>query len=341
MNPQWQQIARRLSPYSSLIGLAFVFLIFALHPVSQASFLTESNLKVILVQCVIVGLGAIGMTMIIVSGGIDLSVGSSIALSSVVAAAVLKSGAGPWAALMAAMITGLLIGLANGGLITGLRLTPFIVTLGMLGIARGLSKWVADNQTIYIPRTWINDIMQVFPAIPPDSPLGKLREAFPAAGFFYLAPGVYIMLGLGAVMVLVMARTVFGRHIHAVGSNESCARICGIRTERTKLGVYALAGAFFGLAGLMQMARLQQGDPTTAVGLELDIIAAVIIGGASLSGGSGSIIGSLVGALMMVVLRNGTFQMGLPNYFQEIMIGAVIVAAVTLDRIRNRNQGAT
>ncbi|MDZ4742002.1 MAG: ABC transporter permease [Verrucomicrobiota bacterium] len=340
MKEKFQNPFKKLSPYSSVLGLLFVFLIFAIHPTSRDSFLTESNFKVILTQCVIVGIGSIGMTMIIVSGGIDLSVGSTIALTSVVAAAVLKSGANPLTAILAAVFMGILVGLINGGLIVGLRLTPFIVTLGMLGIARGLSKWVANNQTIYIPPTWINDIMQVFPKITSVSLLGKLRESIPSLGILYVAPGVYITIILGGLMLFIMARTVFGRHIYALGSNESCARICGINTSKVKIFIYAMAGAFFGLAGLMQMSRLQQGDPTTAAGLELDIIAAVIIGGASLSGGSGNIIGALVGALMMVILRNGTFQMALPSYIQEIMIGCVIVLAVAIDHFKKKNQSA-
>ncbi len=337
MKPHRLSTLKKLSPYSSILGLIFVFLIFSLHPDSRDSFLTGSNMKVILTQCVIVGLGAIGMTMIIVGGGIDLSVGSSIALSSVVAAAALKSGASPATALFAAVATGMLIGLINGSLITSWRLTPFIVTLGMLGIARGLSKWVADNQTIYIPATWLNEIMQVFPKIEPDSFLGKLRADFPVLDLFYVSPGVYMTVILGLLMLFVMSRSVWGRHIYAIGSNESCARISGVNTSLVKLGIYTLAGAFFGLAGLMQMSRLQQGDPTTAIGLELDIIAAVIIGGASLSGGTGTILGSLVGALMMVILRNGTFQMALPGYFQEIMIGTVIILAVGMDKFRQRS----
>jgi len=182
--------------------------------------------------------------------------------------------------------------------------------------------------------------MQVFPKITSVSLLGKLRESIPSLGILYVAPGVYITIILGGLMLFIMARTVFGRHIYALGSNESCARICGINTSKVKIFIYAMAGAFFGLAGLMQMSRLQQGDPTTAAGLELDIIAAVIIGGASLSGGSGNIIGALVGALMMVILRNGTFQMALPSYIQEIMIGCVIVLAVAIDHFKKKNQSA-
>ena len=137
---------------------------------------------------------------------------------------------------------------------------------------------------------------------------------------------------------MVLKNTVFGRHVFALGSNEATARLCGLPTVRLKIMIYALAGGFFGLAGLFQLSRLRQGDPTVAVGLELDIIAAVIIGGASLSGGVGTILGSMIGALIMAVLRNGSQQMGWPTYFQEIIIGLVIIVAVFLDRLRQGKQ---
>jgi ribose transport system permease protein len=137
-------------------------------------------------------------------------------------------------------------------------------------------------------------------------------------------------------MVLVLRQTIFGRYIFAIGSNEATARLCGIRVPRQKVLIYTLGGLFFGLAGLMQMSRLAQGDPSVAVGLELDVIAAVVIGGASLSGGTGSILGSMIGALIMGVLRNGSNMSDWPNYMQEIIIGAVIILAVVLDRLRHR-----
>jgi ribose transport system permease protein len=146
--------------------------------------------------------------------------------------------------------------------------------------------------------------------------------------------GVWLTIGLALVMGVVMRRTVFGRYIFALGANENAARLCGIRVQLQKMVIYSVAGIFFGLAGLLQFSRLTQGDPTVAIGLELDIIAAVVIGGASLSGGSGSILGSMIGALTMAVLRNGSNQMGWPTYMQEIIIGAVIVLAVGVDRLR-------
>jgi ribose transport system permease protein len=149
------------------------------------------------------------------------------------------------------------------------------------------------------------------------------------------APGVWITLGLAVLMAFVLRRTVFGRRVFALGSSEAAARACGIAIDRLKLAIYGTAGLFVGLAGVMQMSRLRQGDPTVAAGTELDVIAAVVIGGGSLNGGEGSILGSMVGALVMAFLRNGSQQMGWPTYVQEILIGVIIVVAVAVDRWRH------
>jgi ribose transport system permease protein len=149
-----------------------------------------------------------------------------------------------------------------------------------------------------------------------------------------VAPGVWMTIGLAAGMTLVLRNTVFGRRVFALGSNEAAARACGIPTEKLKIWIYTLGGLFFGLAGVLQMSRLRQGDPTVAVGVELDVIAAVVIGGGSLNGGEGSIPGAMIGALVMAFLRNGCQQMGWASYVQEIIIGVIIVFAVAADRYR-------
>ena len=189
----------------------------------------------------------------------------------------------------------------------------------MLGIARGVAKWLADQQTVNVPETWVND----------------LAVTFPAQSWMLVAPGVWISVLLAILASIVLRNTVFGRRIFALGSNEAAARACGVPTDRLKVWIYALAGLLFGLSGVMQMSRLRQGDPTVAIGTELDIIAAVVIGGGSLSGGEGSILGSMIGALIMAFLRNGSQQMGWPNYIQEIIIGGIIVVAVAIDRLRS------
>jgi ribose transport system permease protein len=176
--------------------------------------------------------------------------------------------------------------------ITRLRVVPFIATLGMLGVARGMAKWFAGQQTVNVPETWVNGLL----------------VTFPKPSWLLVAPGVWIGIVLAAAAAVVLRNTVFGRRVFALGSNQLAARACGIATDRLKVWIYGLAGLLFGLAGVMQMSRLRQGDPTVAAGSELDIIAAVVIGGGSLSGGEGSIFGSLIGALIMAFLRNGCQQ---------------------------------
>ncbi|OGD14343.1 MAG: hypothetical protein A2W20_01950 [Candidatus Aminicenantes bacterium RBG_16_66_30] len=314
------RLSKALNFFGPFIGLLLVIALFALIPEVQGRFLRFANLKSVATQSVIVALGALGMTLIIISGGIDLSAASNIALSSVIAAYAVNAGLPPLAAVALGVATGGLVGLANGALVTRLRLVPFIVTLGMMGIARGAAKWIAGNQKIDAPMTWVNELMAKTPHPP----------------WLLLAPGVWIVIVFAVVLAVVLRSTVFGRHVFAVGSNEATARLCGIRTDRVKVLVYALAGLFCGLSGVMEFSRLTVGDPTVAVGLELDIIAAVVIGGGSLSGGEGSILGTMIGVLIMSFLRNGCTMMGWPNYIQEIIIGAIIVIAVTLDRLRHR-----
>jgi ribose transport system permease protein len=300
------------------LGLVLVILVFAMLSDAPARYLSAFNLRIVLSQTVIVALGAIGMTMIVVSGGIDLSVGAAIALTGVITALGVHDGWSPALAVLAAIVAGCVVGAINGVVITTLRVVPFIVTLGMLGIARGVAKWLAHEQTVNVPSTWINDLLVTFP-----------RQSW-----LVLPIGVWVTLALAVLAAVVLNRTVFGRRIFALGSNEAAARACGIATDKLKIATYTAAGALFGLAGVMQMSRLRQGDPTVANGAELDIIAAVVIGGGSLNGGEGSILGSMIGALIMAFLRNGCQQMGWPNYIQEIIIGVIIVLAVALDRVR-------
>jgi len=312
-----QTVVNLLAPF---LGLILVLVLFSSMPDVQSRFLRIANLKSVATQSVIVALGALGMTLVIIGGGIDLSAASNIALSSVITAYGINAGLPPLLAVLLGILTGGVVGFVNGALITRLRLVPFIITMGMMGIARGVAKWIANNQKIDAPLTWVNELMAKSPHPP----------------WLILAPGVWLMIVLAAATAVLLRYTVFGRHVFAIGSNEAAARLCGVRTNRAKIIFYTLAGLFCGLSGVMEFSRLTVGDPTVAVGLELDIIAAVVIGGGSLSGGEGSILGSMIGVFIMAFLRNGCTMMGWPNYIQEIIIGVIIVAAVSLDQVRHR-----
>jgi ribose transport system permease protein len=309
---------KKLGP---LIGLAFVFALFAV--LRPQKFPTIDNLQIMMLQTAVVGMGALGMTAVIVSGGIDLSVGSVVALSTVTLALLLAQGCSPLIAASGAVLAGVACGTLIGSLITRLRLTPFIVTLGMWGALRGAAKGLAHEQMVVPPVTWLNTLLSTLPE-------GRRWMLVP--------PGVWMLLALAMLMGGLLRYTRIGRHIFAVGSNEQTARLCGVPVERTKLLVYMLGSGLAGLAGVLQFSYLTVGDPTTAAGMELDIIAAVIIGGASLSGGTGTILGSLVGALIMTVVGNGCTKMDFPNWVQEIVTGVIIIVAVTLDRLRHRRE---
>lgn len=285
-------------------------------------FLTVDTFRATANQTVAVGIAAMGMTMIIISGGIDLSVGSVIALASVATAWFLRAGWGPVPATIVGILVGAACGLTNALMITRLKVVPFIATLGMWGFGRGLAKGISSEQKIDAPAGWLGDSVLV-------------RNPDPE--WLLVSPGVWVMIGLAVLMWVLLRYTALGRYVFAVGSNEATARLCGIRVNRVKLYLYSIAGLTTGLAGVMQFCRLTVGDPTTAVGTELDVIAAVVIGGGSLSGGEGSVFGSLIGALIMAFLRTGCTQVGVPTWIQEMIIGAVIVLAVALDHVRRRS----
>ncbi len=298
------------------IALALVLLLFGL--IIGPRFFAGANLELMARHAAVVCVAAFGMTMIIASGGIDLSVGSMVALSTVVTALLLAGGSPPIAALAGAVVVCAAFGAFNGLLITRLRVVPFIVTLGTMLLIRGAAKGLASERRVEAPISWLNELM---------------RSTGGGSGFL-LPWGVWMTLALAVVIAGVLQYTRFGRHLFAIGSNERTARLCGVRVDRAKVAVYTLAGALAGLAGVMEFAKLSVGDPTVSVGLELSVIAAVIIGGGSLSGGRGTITGTLAGAALMTVIQVGCSQQGLPNWVQEIVTGTIIVGAVGLDRWR-------
>ena len=308
---------RLLDETGVLVGLALVLALFG--ALIGPQFFRAANLELVARQTVIVCVAALGMTMVIVSGGIDLSVGSIVALSTVVTALLLQAH-GPAVSALGAIAAGAACGVVNGVLVTQLRVVPFIVTLGTMLLVRGAAKGLADERRIEAPITWLNNL---------------LRTVRDGSGLL-LPTGIWITVSLAVLVAFTLRYTRFGRHLFAIGSSERTARLCGVRISRTKVLVYTIAGAFAALAGVMEFSKLSVGDPTVSIGLELDVIAAVIIGGGSLSGGKGSVGGTIAGAAIMAVIQIGCSQQGLPNWVQQIVTGSIIVGAVALDRWRSR-----
>jgi ribose/xylose/arabinose/galactoside ABC-type transport system permease subunit len=324
--------------FGPFVGLALITVLFAYLTRHSGKFLLAYNLRTIAVHTMIVGTAALGMTVIMIAGGIDLSVGSTVALVTVCMAFFMKTvdpmlpqSLRTWHVTMPlAMILGVMLGglcgAVNGALISGLRVVPFIITLGTYQAYRGLATWLASNSTIYVPGA-------MRPAW-----FGRIVAIEPEPRWLLVAPGVWMLLGLSAMLAVTLRYTLLGRYAYAIGSNESTARLCGINVPWTKVVIYALGGLAAGLAGVLEFARLGGvGTPTTAMGLELEVIAAVVIGGGSLSGGEGTVLGSLIGCLIISVLRNGCVHADIPNAIQEIVIGVIIIVAVTLDRLRRRS----
>jgi ribose/xylose/arabinose/galactoside ABC-type transport system permease subunit len=300
--------------FGPLVALLCVYALFS--ALTPDTFLRTLNLVTMLRQTVIVSIAAVGMALIIIHGGIDLSVGSTVALATVVVAKSLQGGAGPATAIFTGLAVGAGAGALNGALVVGLRITPFIATLGTMTALRGIAKGLADEQKIDAPARGLDDLMAVLP------------------GERLVPHGVWLALAVAVVFALLLSYTRVGRHAVAIGSNELTARLCGVPVARVRLTIYTLGGLLAGLAGILEFSTLTVGDPTDSVGLELEAIAAVVIGGGSLSGGQGSVAGTLIGALLLTVIKAGCTHLGMPNWIQEILTGAIIVVAMTLDRIR-------
>jgi ribose transport system permease protein len=333
---QHERRSSRLSLLGSTLGpflaLTLVIGFFAAADALQTepgNFLSLRNLRTISAQTATVAVAALGMTVVIISGGIDLSAGTAVALSATVLAWCLKQDVPVAVAIAAGLGTGCLAGLVNGALISSLRVVPFIVTLGTMTIYLGIAKLIASETTVrpdlarQVP-TWLQNLLSTQEK--------SLWLGLPA--------GVWLTLLLAFLLAVVLRQSVFGRYVYALGSNESTARLCGINIWANKMALYTLAGFFVGVAGMFQFSRLSSGNPTSGAGMELRFIAAVVIGGGSLSGGRGTVLGTLTGAAIMAVIASGCTQLGLNNPIQDIILGIIIVAAVTLDQIRQRRMAA-
>jgi ribose transport system permease protein len=321
-----------------LVTLAIVYAAFGiierfvtLQQGRTSTFLEVNTLRALAEQMLVVAVAALGMTLIIISGGIDLSAGTTLALSAVATAVCFRAGYDmPWP-LVAAVGVAAAVGAINGLLITSLRLVPFIVTLGMMSVAVGIAKGIAGSTTVEGSGAppWISRLVYggfepwlVYPLIP------------------NFATGIWVLAAMSVLLALVLRYTVFGRYVFAVGSSEATARLCGINVAAVKIGVYALAGVFVGIAGVLQFARLRSGDPTGGAGLELRIIAAVVVGGGSLSGGRGTIVGTIAGAAVMAVIAQGCSFLNISSWIQDIVIGSIIAAAAAFDQFRRRRLAA-
>ncbi|WP_031162541.1 ABC transporter permease [Streptosporangium roseum] len=295
--------------------VALVVLAVALSLLS-GDFLTVTNLLNVGVQAAVTAILAFGATFVIITGGIDLSVGSVAALSAIVLAWTATDAGLPWPlATVIALTVGLACGLVNAALVAYGKLPPFIATLAMLGIARGLALVISQGSPIAMPEA-----------------VSHLGDTIGD----YLPVPVIVMLIMGLITAVILSRTYSGRAMYAIGGNEEAARLSGINVNRQKLITYALAGLFAAVAGIVLASRLASAQPQAAAGYELDAIAAVVIGGASLSGGKGRAFGTFVGALILAVLRNGLNLLSVSAFWQQVVIGVVIALAVLLDTLRRR-----
>jgi ribose/xylose/arabinose/galactoside ABC-type transport system permease subunit len=396
--PAPQRLRAALDILRPFLALIFVTVLFCVADrwmnAERASFATARSMRTVAAQTATVAVAALGMTIIVIAGGIDLSVGTSIALCATVLAWSLKedvatrvvgmqplsvvmkpltaartelervnkkldeSSAAPeseveklkqqrdqltaeirkltgpylpvaaWTSVVVVLITiacGALCGLANGALVSYLRLVPFIVTLGTMQLYLGLAKIVAAETTVrpdnasQVPY-WFGDLLSVRPQ----------------ALWLGVPMGIWLTLLLAALLAAALHYTVFGRYVFALGSNEATARLCGINVRWNKIAIYTLSGVFVGIAGLYQFSRLTVGNPTSGSGLELKVIASVVIGGGSLNGGRGTVIGTLTGALIMSVITSGCTALGLTNPIQDMILGIIIIVAVTVDQLRQR-----
>ena len=308
-----EQVTNILKTYGMIIAFILVCAVLALlSPV----FLTMNNVLNVIRQSSIIGIMAVGVTFVILSGGIDLSVGSVMAVSGMIAAGSMQNGAGMGVAILIALAVGIAAGLVNGLLVTAAGITPFVVTLGMMSIARGATLLYSQGY-----------------------PISGFTEAFRFIGGGYIFGIPFpVIIFLGAVVVGwgVLTQTRLGRYTYAIGGNEETVKLSGVNSSFFKTMVYVISGATAGISALILTSRLNSAGPTAGLTYELTVIAAVVIGGTSLSGGRGTVWGSLIGALLIAVINNGMNLLGISPYFQELARGVIIILAVYIDRLREQ-----
>ncbi|AZO93800.1 ABC transporter permease [Iocasia frigidifontis] len=301
-----------------LLAFASLIVMFIIFSLASSNFATFSNVVGILVSTAVTGVLATGVTFIIITGGIDLSVGTVMTFGSVMTGVFITFWGLPiYMGILGGLAAGALAGLVSGTLVAKLKIPPFIATLGMMMVAEGLNLVISGTKPIYFIQR------PAFRKIAMGTVLG-------------IPLSVYIFLGAAFIASLILDRTVFGRYTYALGSNEEAARLSGINVDRWKMAIYTLGGFFSGLAGVLMASRLNSAQPALGSGYELEAIAAVVIGGTSLSGGQGTILGTIIGAFIMSVLTNGLRILSIPQEWQTVIIGAIVILAVYSDILRRR-----
>ncbi|HEY0818579.1 MAG TPA: ABC transporter permease [Rhizobacter sp.] len=326
MNDRQQDLVQKFAALGSLLALTLVF-----SMISDAFFTMGNGLTVALQVTSIAYLG-IGATCVIITGGIDLSVGSILALSGVVAALLVKAGWPVPVGMLAGLVIGAACGLVNGLCVTVLKLPPFIATLGMMLVARGIALQITEARAI-------GGLGESFAALGNGS-LWRIvnvgDDGFPDVVFPGIPYPVLLMIVLAIAVAVMLNRSTLGRHLYAVGSNSEAARLSGVNVARVTVFAYVLSGLLAGLTGCVLMSRLVTAQPSEGLMYELDAIAAAVIGGTSLSGGVGTISGTLIGAFVIGILRNGLNMGGVSAFVQQIIIGLVILLTVWIDQMRHR-----
>ena len=318
----------RSSAMQTVLAFGALIVLLVVFSVASPNFLQFDNVVGILLATGVNGVLALGVTFVIVTGGIDLSIGTVMTLSAVMTGMFITNWHWPLLpGILGGIMTGTLAGAVNGVVIAKLKVPPFIATLGMLNVAKGLALVTSHLRPIYFSDT------PAFNELAMGSALGSLVPGLDV-------PNLILVLFAAAVLAsLVLTRTVLGRYTFALGSNEEATRLSGVQVDGWKIAVYALCGLFSGLAGVLIAARLNSAQPSLGMGYELDAIAAAVIGGTSLSGGEGTILGTVIGAFIISTLTNGLRILSVPQEWQTVVTGAIVILAVYLDIIRRRRQG--
>lgn len=308
-----------------ILAFASLILLMLIFSFASPNFFQTDNLMAIMLATSVNGVLAIACTFIIITGGIDLSVGTLMTFTAVICGVFITKWQLPMGVgIVMALVTGAVCGLATGTFVTRLKIPPFIATLGMMMITKGLSMVISGTKPIYFTDT------PDFAFISRESLVGNLMPGFP------LPNAVLILFSIAILAAILLNKTLLGRYTFALGSNEEAVRLSGVNVNRWKTGIYVLGGTICGVAGLLIASRLNSAQPALGPGYELDAIAAVVIGGTSLSGGEGTIIGTIIGAFIISVLTNGLRILSVPQEWQTVITGVIIIVAVYMDIMRRR-----